>query len=59
MSVFTRIQDAVDRVHAGRKELDRAMEKPEGPELDACLARAAGHFERAAQELKANGREDE
>jgi hypothetical protein len=51
MSVDTRIQMAVDRIHAGRKELDRAQEHPDPVEQRRAMVRAAAHFRRAADEL--------
>ena len=56
MSVDTRIQMAVDRIHAGRKELGRAQEHPDPVEQRRCMARAAAHFRRAADELDDEGR---
>lgn len=41
MSVDTRIQMAVDRIHAGRKELERAQEHPDPVEQRKAMAREA------------------
>jgi len=56
VSVDTRIQMAVDRIHAGRKELDRAQEHPDPVEQRRAMVRAATHFRRAADELDDEGR---
>ena len=59
MSVDTRIQMAVDRIHAGRKELDRAQEHADPVEQRRCMVRAAQHLRRAADELDDSGRLEE
>jgi hypothetical protein len=59
MSVDTRIQMAIDRVHAGRKELDRAQEHPDPVEQRRCMVRAAQHFRRAADDCDDQGRLEE
>jgi hypothetical protein len=56
MGIDGRIQTAVDRAHAAKKELERAQEHPDPVEQRKAMARAALHYRRAADELDHGGR---
>lgn len=51
MSVYSRMETALDRALAAKKELERATEHPDPVEQRRAMERAADHYRRAADDL--------
>jgi hypothetical protein len=56
MSIDTRMEMALDYMHAAKKEIERASEHPDPVEQRKAVVRAALHLRRAADELDDQGR---
>ena len=56
MSIEGRMADALDRMHAAKKEIERATEHPDNVEQRRGMVRAAKHLRRAADQLDDQGR---
>lgn len=56
MSVWTRMEIALDHVQAAKKELERASEHPDPVEQRRAMVRAAHHYRKAADQLDDEGR---
>ena len=56
MSIYARMNDALDRMLAAKKEIERATEHPDNVEQRRGMARAAKHLRRAADDLDDQGR---
>ena len=56
MSIDTRMEIALDRIHAAKKEIERASEHPDPVEQRRAMARAAQQLRRAADQLDDEGR---
>lgn len=55
MTIYARMETALDHAHAAKKELERATEHPDTVEQRRAMVRAAKHYRRAADELDDEG----
>jgi hypothetical protein len=55
MSIDTRMEIALDRMHAAKKEIERASEHPDTVEQRRGMARAAKQLRLAADQLDDEG----
>lgn len=51
MTIYARMETALDHAHAAKKEIERATEHPDPVEQRRAIVRAAEHYRRAADEL--------